>query len=254
MVLQDLGGGRISTVTYGSKDPITKTLKTFAIDLTSNPTLADLLGQIRGEKVEVDAPNAITGTILGVEKRRSQAGKDGQVVEVALLEPAHRRWPAERAAGERRPHQAGQTRRSTPSCGRPWPSWRWGTRPTRRPSRSNFLGRGKRPVRVGYIQESPIWKTSYRLVLKDDEAPFLQGWAIVENTTEEDWKDVDLTLVSGRPISLRDGPLSAAVRAAAGGGAGAVRLAAAADVRPGPGRGRQGVPGQARGRTPRRET
>src|SRR5262245_53717430 len=46
MVLEDLGKGMISTVTYGSKDPITKTLKTFAIDLTANPTLADLLNQI----------------------------------------------------------------------------------------------------------------------------------------------------------------------------------------------------------------
>ncbi len=66
----------------------------------------------------------------------------------------------------------------------------------------NFLGDGKRKVRVGYIQQAPIWKTSYRLVLKDDAAPFLQGWAIVENTTEEDWNKVNLTLVSGRPISF----------------------------------------------------
>jgi hypothetical protein len=64
------------------------------------------------------------------------------------------------------------------------------------------LGEGKRAVRVGYIQESPIWKTSYRLVLKDEDAPFLQGWAIVENTTEQDWNDVALTLISGRPISF----------------------------------------------------
>ncbi len=50
MVLQDLGGGKISTVTYQSRDPVTRTLKTFAIDLTANPTLAQLLGQIRGER------------------------------------------------------------------------------------------------------------------------------------------------------------------------------------------------------------
>jgi hypothetical protein len=66
----------------------------------------------------------------------------------------------------------------------------------------NFTGAGKRPVRVGYIQQSPIWRTTYRLVLTDKEAPFLQGWALVENPTEEDWKDVSLTLVSGRPISF----------------------------------------------------
>src|SRR5262249_24527810 len=66
----------------------------------------------------------------------------------------------------------------------------------------SFLGQGQRPVRVGYIQEAPIWKTSYRLVLSDKDAPFLQGWAIVENTTESDWNAVGLTLVSGRPISF----------------------------------------------------
>ena len=54
-----------------------------------------------------------------------------------------------------------------------------------------------------HIAECPLWKTSYRLVLSEEEAPFLQGWAIVENTSEEDWKNVQLTLVSGRPISFR---------------------------------------------------
>ncbi len=88
MVLQDLGGGKISTVTYGSMDPITKTLKTFAIDLTNNPTLADLLRQVRGEQVEIEAPTKITGTILGVEVRKQQvrrerSGRDG------VSEPAH---------------------------------------------------------------------------------------------------------------------------------------------------------------------
>ncbi len=66
----------------------------------------------------------------------------------------------------------------------------------------SFLGKGERRVRVGYIQESPVWKTTYRLVLADDKKPFLQGWAIVENTSEEDWNNVRLALVSGRPISF----------------------------------------------------
>ena len=66
----------------------------------------------------------------------------------------------------------------------------------------SFQGKGERQARIGYIQETPIWKTSYRLELSDKKARFLQGWAIVENTTEEDWSGVDLTLVSGRPISF----------------------------------------------------
>ena len=77
MVVQDFDGGQVSTVTYGSKDPITKTLKSFSIDLTANPSLAQLLSQIRGERVVLEAPQ-ITGVIVGVEKhkKKSRAGDD----------------------------------------------------------------------------------------------------------------------------------------------------------------------------------
>ena len=100
----------------------------------------------------------------------------------------------------------------------------------------NLLGKGKRPVRVGYIQETPVWKTSYRLVLDDKDAPFLQGWAIVENTTEEDWNDVTLTLVSGRPISFTMDLYQPLYVPRPAGAAEAVRLAAAAGLWPGSGR------------------
>src|SRR5262249_29909974 len=53
-----------------------------------------------------------------------------------------------------------------------------------------------------YVVQTPVWKTSYRLVLSDAGAPYLQGWAIVENTTDEDWDSVRLALISGRPISF----------------------------------------------------
>ena len=55
LVVEDRGG-QIAAVTYGSKDPITKTLSKFAINLTSNPTLAQILNQIRGERIEFSAP------------------------------------------------------------------------------------------------------------------------------------------------------------------------------------------------------
>jgi hypothetical protein len=64
------------------------------------------------------------------------------------------------------------------------------------------IGKGDRTLRVGYIQETPVWKTSYRLLLRDDEKPHLQGWAIVENVSDHDWKEVKLNLVSGRPVSF----------------------------------------------------
>jgi hypothetical protein len=67
----------------------------------------------------------------------------------------------------------------------------------------SFSGKGEREVRVGYVVEAPIWKTSYRLVLNKGGKPFLQGWAIVENPSDEDWQRVGMALVSGRPISFR---------------------------------------------------
>jgi hypothetical protein len=79
MVLQDLGAGKISAVTYSSRDPITKTLKTFAIDLTSNPTLAQLLAQVRGERVELEKPDKLSGVIVGVEARTEQTREGGSI-------------------------------------------------------------------------------------------------------------------------------------------------------------------------------
>src|SRR3954454_17298885 len=58
LVVQDYSGGQVSTVTYGSRDPIDKTLKSFGIDLTANPGLGALLGQVRGDRIEVATPGA----------------------------------------------------------------------------------------------------------------------------------------------------------------------------------------------------
>ena len=204
MVVEDLGGGRISTVTYGSMDPITKTLKTFAIDLTDNPTLADLLDQVRGEKVEIESPNKTTGVILGVETRKQKAGDD-ETVEVEYLnlltDEGLRSTPlASVARIKLLNEQLDRELRQALAV------LALGHATDKKSVTLNFLGDGKRSVRVGYIQEAPIWKTSYRLVLHDEGQdggqPLLQGWALVENTTEADWKDVSLNLVSGRPISF----------------------------------------------------
>ncbi|MEX2140621.1 MAG: hypothetical protein WD894_15265 [Pirellulales bacterium] len=200
MVLQDLGGGRISTVNYESKDPITKTLKTFAIDLTANPTLADLLKQVRGEKVQVEAPTPIVGTIVGVETRKVKVNKDEAIEQdfLNLLTEEGLRSINLEAVSRIKLLDADLNSELTQAL----QILATAHDTDKKTVTLNFLGQGKRDVRVGYIQESPIWKTSYRLVLKDDEKPFLQGWAIVENTTEQDWNDVNLTLISGRPISF----------------------------------------------------
>ena len=199
MVVQDLDGGQVSTVNYGSKDPITKTLKSFAVDLTANPTMAQLLGQVRGERVELEAPSKISGVILGVETHKKQIG-DKEFIDIDVLnlltDEGLRSVPMETVNRLKLVNEKldGELKKALALLAS-------GHDSDKKAVEISFLGKGERRVRVGYIQETPIWKTTYRLVLSD-EKPLIQGWAIVENTSEEDWKDVKLSLVSGRPISF----------------------------------------------------
>lgn len=61
----------------------------------------------------------------------------------------------------------------------------------------DVAGRGE--VRIGYLAEAPVWRASYRMVVGERNLAALQGWALVHNDTEEDWHDVALELVNGRP-------------------------------------------------------
>jgi hypothetical protein len=63
-------------------------------------------------------------------------------------------------------------------------------------------GIGDREMVVSYTIAAPIWKTTYRVVLDDKGKPFFQGWAIVDNISEEDWNGIQLSLVSGTPVSF----------------------------------------------------
>jgi hypothetical protein len=209
MVLEDLGGGTVSTVSYASRDPITKTLGTFAVNLTDNPSMGQILARLRGEKIEIDAAAPAAGTIVGVEKRTVPAGENKTVEKefVTLLTADGLRTIALDAITRIKlvdPRLQGELEKALAVLA-------LGHDNDKKAVKLEFRGQGPRDVRVGYVQESPLWKTSYRLVLdeaaaggKDQKAKaLLQGWAIVENTTDQDWKDVTMTLVSGRPISFR---------------------------------------------------
>ncbi len=63
-------------------------------------------------------------------------------------------------------------------------------------------GDGERNLLVSYISEVPVWKSTYRIVIPKEGKPLLQGWAIVDNTVGEDWKNVELSLVAGAPQSF----------------------------------------------------
>ncbi|MEM9194800.1 MAG: OmpA family protein [Myxococcota bacterium] len=67
------------------------------------------------------------------------------------------------------------------------------------------LGERRGPVRVAYTSQTSAWRASYRVVLPDEEgegSALLQGWAVVDNTTAEDWDDIQLTLATAAPLSF----------------------------------------------------
>ena len=200
MVVRDWQSGRVASVTYGSRDPLTRTLRSFGIDLTENPTLGQLLNQARGEQITLQWPTPLTGTILGVEKKKQPVGENKEI-EVEYLNlvtddgfqsiplPQIQKVRLLNARLDAELHQALTLLAASHDKDKKTVS-------------IAFDGDGKRKVTVSYVVQTPVWKTSYRLVVDDKATSFLQGWAIVENTSDEDWTNVKLALVSGRPISF----------------------------------------------------
>src|SRR5207302_8220399 len=64
-------------------------------------------------------------------------------------------------------------------------------------------GQGRRTIRLSYTLEAPVWKATYRIILGEEgKPPLIQGWAVVDNTQDEDWENVQLALIAGLPISF----------------------------------------------------
>lgn len=68
-----------------------------------------------------------------------------------------------------------------------------------------LTGASSHDLVVSYVVPAPMWKPTYRVVLPESGKGkgLLQGWAVVDNTSGEDWRDVRLALTSGAPIAFR---------------------------------------------------
>src|SRR6266404_2668828 len=208
MVVLDLGKGRIGAVSYNSSAPPSAHLAEipFAIAAATegnNGGLAGVLSQLQGARVTVVTDSrTVTGSVLNVETQHSQvdsntppvtmnrlviASENGaltafdlaEVRSVQLVDEGSRRDLNEFA------HAAASARR--------------------RDAKTIVVtsdGRGERELIVSYTIAAPIWKTTYRVLLDTTGKPFFQGWAIVDNVSEEDWNGIDLSLVSGTPVSF----------------------------------------------------
>ena len=202
MVLMDFGGGTVRSVNYSPREPLARALKSFSIDLSGDPSLEKLLKQIRGVRIRLHAPKAIEGTIIGVQTRRREIIHDGKttIIDQPILNllagGAISSIPIEIIDRIELVDEAlaSELEKALALLGESIDT-------DKRPVEINFDGKGERDVAIGYVTQTPVWKSSYRLVLGEDK-PRLQGWAIVENTTDADWENVQLELISGRPISF----------------------------------------------------
>jgi hypothetical protein len=204
LVVQDFGGGKIGVVSYASRDPIEKALRSFGVDLTGKPTLYELLDQLRGEPIEITGTRNLKGAIVAVEKK-AILGPDGKTAELKEYVTLHTAEGLQQLELSQIQSLRLSDEKVDRELAKALVTLATAHDADKKTVGLSFEGQGERRVRAAYLLEAPIWKTSYRLVLSDqkDKKPFMQGWATVENATEEDWNNVRLSLISGRPISFR---------------------------------------------------
>jgi hypothetical protein len=202
VVYDDKGG--VGGLSLAGKEPLQQTFKDMPFDQSALQSTASLLSALKGAQISVSGPRAMSGRIISVEEE-TQTINEGKTttkltrvalltdngIQQFILEGAENLQFADPALRGKigQALLAVQSNRAKDS----------------RTLEVAARGQGKRTLRVAYIVAVPVWKTSYRLTLPADaSAPkaALQGWATIENLSGQDWKNVELTLVSGRPVAF----------------------------------------------------
>ena len=199
----DLGGGRISAVRYETRDPLSKQLEDILIKVPEEAALSQFLMQLKGARLKAKAAGeTVEGRILGVEPItevvNNQVLKKGYRL-VLLTEAGPIRSLDLYAISEfslaDEALQRDLRRLLDLSLDSKYTN--------RKKLTLSATGQGERDLRIGYLIEMPIWKCSYRIIFdeKKKDTTLLQGWALAENNTEDDWKDVKISFVAGNPMS-----------------------------------------------------
>jgi hypothetical protein len=207
MIVLDLGQGRIGAVSYNSSAPPSARIADIPFSVasaTQNSGLAGVLTQLQGARVVVTTTTnrTATGSILTVEERRSQidAEKPALVTHALVIASEGGDLSSFELADLRSVKLIDEgTRRDIAEFASATAAAR------RRDAKTIVVtsdGAGAREMLVSYTVAAPIWKTTYRVVMDTAGKPFFQGWAIVDNVSEEDWNDVQLSLISGTPVSF----------------------------------------------------
>ena len=197
LVVIDRGGGIIADIGYDSKTPREKLLE----EIFGGRDVGGLVGALTtfkgAEAVFTISGKKIVGRILGVE--RYQRSKEVTSWRVSVL-------TKEGAVTSFDVGEITSFRLSDPSLQKDLARYlklvAESFKRRRKTIRIQCKGKGRREILVAYTIEIPVWKTSHRFVLKKDKA-LCQSWAIVDNTTLEDWRDVQMVLMAGVPVVFK---------------------------------------------------
>jgi hypothetical protein len=207
----DLNGGRIAGAGYNSTTPLDQQLKALPLALGEDASAVDFYNAIRGARVEMRfGSTAITGRLLNIEEVNTPEGDNKPALDKRMIT----------VIGE-----GGEVRtvELTPATSVTLLDTDLHQDVTRylellASTRNQGLrhltlqdnGTGTRELNVSYISEVPIWKSTYRILFTEPKAASatttqtatLQGWSVVDNTTGEDWINVQLSLIAGAPQSF----------------------------------------------------
>jgi len=199
LVIFEEGGGKISGLRYDASEPLAMKLADIPFRLGDHQPLSALLDQVKGARIELKTgPETVAGSVVGA--REVEAGeKQQQHQEVTLLLDSGELRTVDlggvTAMRFSDPVLQGQlvTYLARVAAGR--------SKEKRGVTVDSTSDRARR-LTASYVVPAPVWKSSYRLAFTGAGEPMLEGWAIVDNTTGEDWTKVRLALVSGRPVSF----------------------------------------------------
>ena len=199
--------GAVGTVSLPGKTPLPELFRDLPFGPEALNSSPDLLNALVGSEIEISGPVNAKGRVFRVVREQVALPNNGGTTarhRLTLMTPAGLTQAILEEVTELR-FSDPQTRQQIE---RLLAGLTENRAKDRRTLSVGFLGEGARDVAISYVVAAPVWKTAYRIVLpkdggKDGAKARLQGWAVVENLTGGDWKEVELTLVSGNPVALR---------------------------------------------------
>ncbi len=198
VIYDDAGGSGV--IELQGRDSLAEIFRTMPVGPEAFSSPAALYGALQGEEIQVDEPVSARGRIISVVPE--EAEKDGATFtrnRVSMMtEGGLVQFVLEEARGIRFTNEALDQKVNGALTALATNRQR-----DTRTLKITARGEGSRLVTVGFVIEAPLWKTSYRLVTGPDGATRMQGWAIIENASGQEWKDIELTLVSGNPVTFR---------------------------------------------------